>query len=400
MGWALHVLSLVTAVQGRLTESLPLSDRALTVTRSDPGLADLRLLLQINKAVTLGNLDRYEEAVAVAGEALHLADEVGTAIRLGQAHCVLAQCLFETGRWEDALAEIERLPENIQELAAACCDLGMAAVISFHRGEVAAARGYLAAAVSYADRLGHRLIPQLALAHSLDHEHAGALPEALAALTGAFDDISEEIELENLLPDVVRLAARTGDLELAQSLAGQAAKLAKGSEIPHRQANALYCEGLLDHDADRLLTAAARYQDASRPLLAAKAYEAAAAEFLRADDRGRAREAFVQAVEAYTSIGAAADVARLRAAFRAHGIHRGPHSRHRRAVSGWDSLTDTEVKVAGMVAEGLSNPEIAAKLMLSRRTVSTHVSHILKKLGVASRTDIARESALRTVSPR
>jgi DNA-binding CsgD family transcriptional regulator len=400
MGWALHVLSLVTAIQGRLTESLPLSDRALIVTRSDPGLADLRLLLQINKAVTLGNLDRYEEAVTVAGEALHLADEVGTAIRLGQAHCVLAQCLFETGRWEDALAEIERLPENIQEPGVVCCDLGMAAVISFHRGDVAAARGYLAAAAPYADRLGHRLIPQLALAHGLDHEHTGALPEALTALTGAFDEISEEIELENLLPDVVRLAARTGDLELAQSLAGQAAKLAKGSEIPHRQANALYCEGLLDHDAGRLLTAAERYQDASRPLLAAKAYEAAAAEFLRADDRSRAREAFVQAVEAYTSIGAAADVARLRAAFRAHGIHRGPHSRHRRAVSGWDSLTDTEVKVAGMVAEGLSNPEIAAKLMLSRRTVSTHVSHILKKLGVASRTDIARESALRTVSPR
>ena len=400
MGWALHVLSLVTAVQGRLTESLPLSDRALTVTRSDPGLADLRLLLQINKAVTLGNLDRYEEAVTVAEEALHLADQVGTAIRLGQAHFVLAQCLFETGRWDDALAEIERLPENIQEPGVASCDLGMAAVISFHRGEVAAARGYLAAAAPHADRLGHRLIPQLALARSLDHEHTGALPEALTALTGAFDDISEEIELENLLPDVVRLAARTGDLEMAQSLAGQAAKLAKGSEIPHRHANALYCEGLLDHDAGRLLTAAERYQDASRPLLAAKAYEAAAAEFLRADDRGRAREAFVQAVEAYTSLGAAADVARLRAAFRAHGIHRGPHSRHRRAVSGWESLTDTEVKVAGMVAEGLSNPEIAAKLMLSRRTVSTHVSHILKKLGVASRTDIARESALRTVSPR
>ena len=45
---------------------------------------------------------------------------------------------------------------------------------------------------------------------------------------------------------------------------------------------------------------------------------AAAAEFLRADDRGRAREAYVEAVEAYTSLGAAV----LRAAFRAHGIHR------------------------------------------------------------------------------
>jgi hypothetical protein len=47
------------------------------------------------------------------------------------------------------------------------------------------------------------------------------------------------------------------------------------------------------------------------------------------------------------------------------------------------------------VEEGLSNPEIGAKLMLSRRTVGTHVSHILKKLDVNSRTDIARESALR-----
>jgi DNA-binding CsgD family transcriptional regulator/tetratricopeptide (TPR) repeat protein len=400
MGWALHVLSLVTAVQGRLAESLPLSDRALTVTQADPALTDLRLLLQLNKAVTLGNLDRYDEALASAREARQLAGQVGSAIRLAQAHCALGQFLFETGRWDDVLAEVARLPENLQEPGVACADLGMAAVIGFHRGEADEARRHLAAAAPYAERLGHRLIPSLALARSLDRERDGALPAALAELTGAFDGNAEEIELENLFPDAIRLAVRTGDLETAKSLAKQADALAAGSGIPHRQATALYCEGLLDHDAGRLVTAAERYQDASRPLLAAKAYEAAAAEFLRADDRGRAREAFVQAVEAYTSIGAAADAARLRAAFRAHGIHRGPHSRHRRAVSGWDSLTDTEVKVAGMVAEGLSNPEIAAKLMLSRRTVSTHVSHILKKLGVASRTDIARESALRTVSPR
>jgi len=44
----------------------------------------------------------------------------------------------------------------------------------------------------------------------------------------------------------------------------------------------------------------------------------------------------------------------------------------------------------------MSNPEIAAKLFLSPRTVATHVSHILKKLEVHSRIDIAREAALRT----
>ena len=114
----------------------------------------------------------------------------------------------------------------------------------------------------------------------------------------------------------------------------------------------------------------------------AKALEAAAGYFVDADDRGQARAAFTAAVEVYTSLGAAADVARLQAAFRAHGIRRGPHAKHRRARSGWDSLTATEIKIAAFVEEGLSNPEIAARLLLSRRTVATHVSHILKKLDV------------------
>jgi DNA-binding NarL/FixJ family response regulator len=70
-------------------------------------------------------------------------------------------------------------------------------------------------------------------------------------------------------------------------------------------------------------------------------------------------------------------------------------SKHRRAHSGWDSLTATEIKIAAFVEEGLFNPEIAARLLLSRRTVAPHVSHILKKLYVNSRMDIARESAPR-----
>ena len=283
----------------------------------------------------------------------------------------------------------------------ACCDRGIAAVIGFHRGEVGAARGHLAAAAPHAERLGHRLITSLALARSLDCEHDGALPEALAALTEAFDGNPEEVEeIEDLLPDAVRLATETGDLTTAQALASQAAALAAESEIPHRQANALYCRGLLDHDALRLLAAAERYDDASRPLLKAKALEAAAEEFVGSGDRGQARAAFTQAVEVYNALGAAADAARLQAAFRAHGIRRGPHAKHRQARSGWDSLTPTETKIAAFVEEGLSNPEIAARLLLSRRTVGTHVSHILKKLDVHSRIDIAREAALRTIGSR
>ncbi len=401
MGWALHVLTIVASVQGQITDALPLFDRALTVTQGDPALTDLRLLLQVNKAVTLGDLDRYEEAFAAARQALHPADQVGTVIRLVQAHSALGQLFFDTGRWAEAMAEVEALHEDLKEPIAACCDLGIAAVISFHRGEIAAARRHLAAAAPHAERTGNRVIGPLALARSLDREHDGALPEALAVLTTGFADDTEELdEIENLLADAVRLATKIGDLGTAKAFAGHAADLAAGSEIPHQQANALFCRGLLDHDAARLLAAAERYGDAGRPLLRAKALEAAAGEFVRTGDRGQARSAFTRAVEVYTSLGAAADVARLQARFRAHGIRRGPRAKHRQARSGWDSLTPAEIKIAALVESGLSNPEIADKLLLSRRTVATHVSHILKKLDVNSRIDIAREAALRTIASR
>jgi tetratricopeptide (TPR) repeat protein len=332
-GWALHVLTLVTAAQGHLTGTLPLFDRALAVTESDPALTDLRLLLQINKAVILGYLDRYGQAFAAAGEARRLADRVGTAMR-AHAHGALGQLLFQTGRWDEALSEVQILPEDLKEPGAACGDLGIAAVICFHRGQTGAARHHLASAVPHSSRLGHRLISSMALARSLDHEHDGALSEALAVLADAFDSDTEEIyEIEDLLTDAVRLAAETGDLSLAQALTGRAEALTAGSEIPNRLANALYCRGLLDHDGRRLLTAAERYEKAGRPLPRAKALEAAAGYFIDADDRSQARASFTAAVEVYNTLGAAADAARLQATFQAHGIRLGPHAKHRRGVT-------------------------------------------------------------------
>ncbi len=87
----------------------------LAVTETDPALYDLGLLLQINKAVTLCNLDRCDEALATAERARQLADQVGTSIRLAQAHNVLGQALYEMGRWDDALTEIAVVPEDLKE---------------------------------------------------------------------------------------------------------------------------------------------------------------------------------------------------------------------------------------------------------------------------------------------
>ena len=331
--WALHVLTLVTTMQGHLTDALPLFDRALTVTESDPALADLRLLLQINQAVTLGCLDQYAQAFAAARQARDHADRVGTTVRLAQAHSALSQMLFETGRWDEALAEVQAVPEGLNETNAACIAFSIAAVIGFHRGQTDAARNRLAAAVPHAKKLGNRALSQLALARSLDYEQAGALPEALAALTAGFANSTEDLgEIEDVLPAAVRLATQTRDLNTAQALAGHATALAAGSDVPHRQANALYCRGLLYQDAPRLLAAAERYDHASRPLLRAMALEAAAANFADTGDRGQAQEAFTAAVEIYTALGAAADLARVQATFRVRGIRRGPHAKHRRAT--------------------------------------------------------------------
>ena len=116
MGWALHVLTLVAAVQGRMADALPMFDRALAVTQADPALTDLRLLLQINQAGDAGLPGPVRGGTSPRpGKPRDLADQVGTAIRLAQAHSAMGQLLFETGRWDDALAEVEILPENLQD---------------------------------------------------------------------------------------------------------------------------------------------------------------------------------------------------------------------------------------------------------------------------------------------
>jgi len=64
-------------------------------------------------------------------------------------------------------------------------------------------------------------------------------------------------------------------------------------------------------------------------------------------------------------------------------------------TDGETELTAREQQVLGLVAEGLSNGQIAERLYISRKTVSVHVSAILRKLGAASRTEAVRLSETR-----
>jgi DNA-binding NarL/FixJ family response regulator len=75
-------------------------------------------------------------------------------------------------------------------------------------------------------------------------------------------------------------------------------------------------------------------------------------------------------------------------------VRRGRGAR-RRPSAGWAALTPTEVQVAALVAEGLTNPDIAARLFIARSTVKGHVSSVLSKLGMATRSELAAYVARR-----
>jgi predicted ATPase/DNA-binding CsgD family transcriptional regulator/Tfp pilus assembly protein PilF len=67
----------------------------------------------------------------------------------------------------------------------------------------------------------------------------------------------------------------------------------------------------------------------------------------------------------------------------------------KRPAFGWGSLTPTELEVVRHVAQGLTNPEIARRLFVSRSTVKTHLAHIFAKVGVSTRAELTAQATRR-----
>ena len=99
----------------------------------------------------------------------------------------------------------------------------------------------------------------------------------------------------------------------------------------------------------------------------------------RARQQRAAREAIEAALAAFETSGAAGWAEKARAEVRRIGGRTREHG-----------LTAAERRVAALVAEGRTNKEVAASLFLSEKTVETHLSHVYAKLGVRSRTELAR----------
>ena len=400
VGYALHALSQVDHYEREIVAQTATIDRALAVLGDEPQVGDLRLLLLINRAAALDNLGRPIEADDALTRAVVLAERVGTPPRLAHLRAKVADHGFHRGRWDEALAELQASVDLPFDMTYGLAARGVRALIALHRDDLPAAVGEFSGVeeLTRAEDALRPFVELLLVAWALAAERAGQPAQALARLLAIFDpeadgQFSPLTPIGTMwLPDLVRLALACGDRAVAEAVRSGAVTSDREAR-PAMTAAAEHCDGLLAGDPAQVHAAAVTFEHIGYPLFEAHALENAAVLHAERGDQAAARAAYAQAIEAYTALEATWDIMRADARLRPHGIRRGRRGPRARPATGRDSLTATEQKVAGLVAAGQSNPDIANQLFLSRRTVETHVSHILAKLGANSRVDIARELA-------
>jgi DNA-binding CsgD family transcriptional regulator len=224
----------------------------------------------------------------------------------------------------------------------------------------------------------------------------GELASALKTRSDCWDRCARSglaFEYPVIGPDLVRLALAAGEEGRAREVAAAVTGVASRNQVPWITGAALRCQGLAENDAEMLQAAVNACGRGSRPLELALTCEDAGAAFARRGNIDRAGPLFDQAITIHERLGAARDLARADAALRQLGVRRGRRVTHRRAQSGWQSLTPSERAVVDLVAEGLSNPQIGQRLYVSRRTVQAHLAHVFAKLHLTSRAQLAAEAA-------
>lgn len=400
---ALNVAGILNTYRGDLEAATARFDRGLAIVElcDAPETHDLRLLLRQNRAYVLLAQERHADADLAARELLAEAERTASPPRLAGARILAAEAHYHAGRWNEAIAQLDAAAEADDMIPAGDRQWlhGLAALIAVHRDDQSSAETHLAAVPAggagevYA---GAQYVP---LARALLAERRDLTDDAIAILTGLLDRTGTRPAYHRhiWLPTLLRLALRDGDAALARAVAAAGAGVPAGQHTrpaARRDAVARHCAGLLESDDRTLNLAVDAYRAARRPLQLAQTLEDAAVVLAERGDLRAARTAHAEASELYTGLGAAWDVLRADTRLRRYGVQRrrGPR---RRAATGWDSLTPAELTVARLVADGRPNPDIAASLFVSRRTVEVHVSHILSKLGVRSRVEIAREAARR-----
>lgn len=402
---ALCAQSCMHNFRGELSAAVATSEEALRLHRTAaPGKARLLPTLrdpQVFRGMALLEADRLLEGRRAFRTAIRL--NAGSATGLAHVyHYWVGLALYYSGEWDDAEAELESglsLADEWRNRTGALAAHALLALMAFHRGTHPLAALHLERCERHFSENGPDFgLEWMLLAKASLAGAGGNQTEACQTLAGiwqVFGALQLGFHLRTLGADLVRLGLATGKPSLAREVSGELNALAVRETVPSVQGAALHCRGLIEEDTELLAGAVAAYRDSGRPLPLGSSAEDAGVLMLRVSGPEGARSFFGEALSSYRQAGADWDAARVLKRMREAGIRRGVRARRARPAAGWESLTPTEIQVAGLVAEGLSNPAIGERLFISRRTVQTHVSHILAKLNLTSRTALAALTALR-----
>jgi DNA-binding CsgD family transcriptional regulator len=413
----LTVLSLASWRDGRLGEALERGREAVRRAEPSPvgtGPADVTdpgLVL----AAMLTDLGRSDEAARVLETMAADAGPTGDGRAAAALATVRARLALEAGdldaaeagaAWaEDPASEVEErvtagcgagasdtgAPEAHPMLPEALCVL---ATTALRRGDLLRAAQHLErrrmtlldSPDLFGSARGTFLEAQLARA-----EHGAK--QAMAVLATVYNGLPEHrtllVEEPAAAGWMVRTAMDAGEHGRAKALVVVAAELADDNcAFPGLATVAEHARGVLDQDAGALIRAARQH---SHPWAQASAAEDAAEVLAEAGDRDGALAQFDQALAAYEQAGAVIDAGRVRSRLRSLGVRRRHWRQAVRPVGGWESLTDTERSVADLVAQGLTNRQVAGRMFLSPHTIDFHLRQIFRKLDIGSRVELTRQ---------
>jgi DNA-binding CsgD family transcriptional regulator/tetratricopeptide (TPR) repeat protein len=371
--------------------------------RPDIGEPARELLAFRLHAELLAAVDRYDESLRLATGCL----VAGQQARQGWAVWVWEGgrgCrLLQVGRLGDAAAALEPIVAGLGELPTVGILDAQAVVasgrVAMHTGNAAQvrksaviARALLQQGTPAVQRFGAWLMAMTAMwegdaAAALAHLCALGGDKRLSIVPLFPLDVTDEVLL-------ARIAVAAGDARLATSAAaaaGERARLNPG--VASIAGAAAHAEGLVLDDTDHLAAAVKWFEQAPRPLALASALEDAGKALAAHGDREEGLPLLGRALELYARAGASWDAGRVRRRLRALGVHRRlaavePPPRH-----GWSGLTQSELDVVRLVAQGLTNRQTAERLFLSPHTVSNHLRHAFTKLDISSRVELARLAA-------
>lgn len=343
--------------------------------------------------------DRTDEADELHLRQLELAEAAGEMVSTVNPLMQLADSALRAGRWADFDRWIERwlVLTATTGHAASQETYADAAYIAAIRGDVDSARIDL-----------EREIAGLRSSLPLDEAHlraragfvallGGDAPAAVAHLERAHT-LMESVGLRDLGAlaarcDLVEALVAAGRLDAAVEVAGsmRAAAVQAGRprgriEAGRAAALVLAARGALDDAETEVDDALAAHEVVALPFEHARTLLLAGTIARRRGQRTVARERLQLARDGFAALGAAPFVHRAEAELARVG------GKAKRS----DELTETEAQVASLVAAGRTNAEVAAELFVSVRTVESNLTRLYRKLGVRSRTELARRFAART----